>query len=186
MTLAHIGIGVFALGASFETAWRADGAEALRLGQSMHVAGYTLRLDQVGQEFGPNYVGERALIRVTRADGRLLCVAAPDRKLYAARAQTISGVAICPTALDDLYVVAGDKRVGADGAPAWLIRTYWNPWVRFIFAGPLLMALGGLVSLSDRRLRFAVTRRSRARTASASGPAPESATEPAPAPGPAE
>jgi cytochrome c-type biogenesis protein CcmF len=123
MTLAHIGIGVFALGAAFETAWRAEGAEALRLGQSMQVAGYTLRLDQVGQEFGPNYVGERALIRVTGADGRLLCIAAPDRKLYAARAQTISGVAICPTALDDLYVVAGDKRVGADGAPAWLIRT---------------------------------------------------------------
>jgi cytochrome c-type biogenesis protein CcmF len=186
MTLAHVGIGVFALGASFETAWRAEGAEALRLGQSMHVAGYELRLDQVGQEFGPNYVGERALIRVTGADGGLLCIAAPDRKLYAARAQTISGVAICPTALDDLYVVAGDKRTGADGAPAWLIRVYWNPWVRFIFAGPLLMALGGLVSLSDRRLRFAVTRRVRAQSAPAPGPEPGPEPAPAPAPGPAE
>jgi cytochrome c-type biogenesis protein CcmF len=149
----------------------------------MQVAGYELRLDQVGQEFGPNYVGERALIRVTRRDGSLLCVAAPDRKLYAARAQTISGVAICPTALDDLYVVAGDKRVGADGAPAWLIRAYWNPWVRFIFAGPLLMALGGLVSLSDRRLRFAVTRRARAQPAVE--PTPDSLPGPAPAPAPA-
>jgi cytochrome c-type biogenesis protein CcmF len=186
MTLAHVGIGVFALGASFETAWRAEGAEALRLGQSLRVAGYELRLDQVSQEFGPNYVGERALIRVTGRGGRLLCVAAPDRKLYAARAQTISGVAICPTALDDLYVVAGDKRIGPDGAPAWLIRVYWNPWVRFIFAGPLLMALGGLVSLSDRRLRFAVTRRARA--APAAGGSLEPGPEPAPqhAPGPAE
>jgi cytochrome c-type biogenesis protein CcmF len=180
MTLAHIGIGVFALGASFETAWRVDGAEALRLGQSMRLAGYQLRLDQVGQTFGPNYVAERALIRVTGPGGRLLCIAAPDRKLYAARAQTISGVAICPTALDDVYVVVGDRPTQPDGAPAWLIRAYWNPWVRFIFAGPLLMALGGLVSLSDRRLRFAVTRRARARLA------PESAPDPAPGPAPAE
>jgi cytochrome c-type biogenesis protein CcmF len=174
MTLAHIGIGVFALGAASETAWRVDGAEALRLGQSMRLAGYELRLDQVGQTFGPNYTAERALIRVTGRDGRMLCIAAPDRKLYAARAQTISGVAICPTALDDVYVVVGDKRTGPDGAPAWLIRAYWNPWVRFVFAGPLLMALGGLVSLSDRRLRFAITRRVRARTAAgpAPGPAP--------------
>ncbi len=67
-------------------------------------------------------------------------------------------------------MVVGDKRIGPDGAPAWLIRAYWNPWVRLVFAGPLLMALGGLVSLSDRRLRFAVTRRARA--AAAAGPAP--------------
>jgi cytochrome c-type biogenesis protein CcmF len=180
MTLAHVGIGVFALGAAFETAWRAEGAEALRLSQSLQVAGYQLRLDQVGQEFGPNYVGERALIRVTGPGGRLLCVAAPDRKLYAARAQTISGVAICPTALDDMYVVVGDRRAGPDGTPAWLIRAYWNPWVRFIFAGPLLMGLGGLLSLSDRRLRFAVTRRARPQAVAGA------AAEPAPAPGPAE
>jgi cytochrome c-type biogenesis protein CcmF len=175
MTLAHIGIGVFALGAASETVWRVDAAEALRLGQSMPLAGYQLRLDQIGQEFGPNYVGERAVVRVTNKDGRLLCIAAPDRKLYAARAQTISGVAICPTALDDVYVVVGDRRTQADGAPAWLIRAYWNPWVRFIFAGPLLMGLGGLVSLSDRRLRFAITRRVR------SAAAPRPAPDPAPA-----
>jgi cytochrome c-type biogenesis protein CcmF len=188
MTLAHVGIGVFALGAAFETAWRAEGTEALRLGQTMQLAGYELRLDQTSQVFGPNYTADQALIRITGRNGRLLCVAAPDRKLYAARAQTISGVAICPTLLDDMYVVVGDKRTDAGGAPAWVIRAYWNPWVRLIFAGPLLMALGGLVSLSDRRLRFAVTRRARAKQA----PAPEPLPEPAPAPtaeptlGPAE
>jgi cytochrome c-type biogenesis protein CcmF len=171
MTLAHIGIGVFALGASFETAWRAEATEAMRLGQSVHLAGYELRLDQVGPELGPNYTAERALIRITDRSGGLLCVAAPDRKLYAANGQTISGVAICPTALDDMYVVLGDRRAGPGGAPVWVVRAYWNPWVRLIFAGPLLMALGGLLSLSDRRLRFAVTRRVRAAAAPAPAPA---------------
>ena len=87
MTLAHVGIGVFALGAAFETAWRAEATEALTLGQTMRLGGYTLRLDRVAQEFGPNFEAERAYIRVTDASGALLCEAAPDRRLYAAAAR---------------------------------------------------------------------------------------------------
>jgi len=68
-------------------------------------------------------------------------------------------VAICPRVLDDLYVVLGERRAGADGRPAWLVRAFVNPWVRLIFLGPLIMALGGLISLSDRRLRFGVARK---------------------------
>ncbi|HXQ15726.1 MAG TPA: heme lyase CcmF/NrfE family subunit [Caulobacteraceae bacterium] len=217
MTLAHIGIGVFALGASFETAWRAEATEALGLGQTMHLGGYTLRLERVAQEFGPNFEAERAYIRVTDASGALLCEAEPDRRLYAAGGQTVSGVAICPRLLDDVYVVSGEKRLGSSpaggGGPqrggggslpssaaanqalsaasggarviapppplrgpppptgeenaTYLVRAYWNPWVHFVFAGPLIMALGGLVSLTDRRLRFAVTARVRAALAPA-------------------
>ncbi|HLY80788.1 MAG TPA: heme lyase CcmF/NrfE family subunit, partial [Caulobacteraceae bacterium] len=216
MTLAHIGIGVFALGAAFETAWRAEATEALTVGQSLRLGGYTLRLDRVAQEFGPNFEAERAYIRVTDPSGAVLCEAAPDRRLYAAGGQTISGVAICPTLLDDAYVVFGDKRLSSPaggggprsggggsspssataGAPqspsgsttralvpppplrgppppageaqaTYLVRAYWNPWVRFVFAGPLIMALGGLVSLTDRRLRFAVTAKVRAALAPA-------------------
>ena len=92
-----------------------------------------------------------------------------DCQFYAAGGQMISGVAICPSLLDDLYVVAGDQRAAASGAAVFLIRAYWNPWVRLVFAGPLLMALGGLLSLSDRRLRFALT--SRVRAAAAPAPA---------------
>ena len=55
----------------------------------------------------------------------------------------------------------------ANGAPIYVIRAYWNPWVRFVFAGPLIMALGGLISLTDRRLRFAVTAKVRATLAPA-------------------
>jgi cytochrome c-type biogenesis protein CcmF len=61
--------------------------------------------------------------------------------------------------LDDLYVVLGERRAGANGQPAWLVRAFVNPWVRLIFLGPLIMAIGGLVSLSDRRLRFGVARK---------------------------
>jgi cytochrome c-type biogenesis protein CcmF len=55
--------------------------------------------------------------------------------------------------------VLGERRAGQGGQPAWLVRAYVNPWVRLIFLGPLIMAIGGLVSLSDRRLRFGVARK---------------------------
>ena len=58
-----------------------------------------------------------------------------------------------PTAID--HLVLGERRQGAEGGPAWLVRAYVNPWVRLIFSGPFLMALGGALSLSDRRLRLA-------------------------------
>ncbi|HEY2707655.1 MAG TPA: heme lyase CcmF/NrfE family subunit [Caulobacteraceae bacterium] len=173
MTLAHIGIGVFALGASFETAWRAEATEAISPGQTMRLGAYELRLDQVSQYFGPNFAAERATIRVTDRTGALVCEAQPERRLYAAGGQTVSGVAICPNLLDDVYVVSGERRVLANGATAFLIRAYWNPWVHFIFLGPLLMALGGLLSLSDRRLRFALT--SRLRAARPPSPSPAAA-----------
>jgi cytochrome c-type biogenesis protein CcmF len=64
-------------------------------------------------------------------------------------------VALQPHGPSDLYVVLGEKRETAGRPDTWLVRAYWNPWARLIFAGPLLMALGGLVSLSDRRLRIA-------------------------------
>jgi cytochrome c-type biogenesis protein CcmF len=55
-------------------------------------------------------------------------------------------------------VVLGERRDGA-GPPVWLVRAYWNPWALLIFGGPVIMALGGLLSLSDRRLRLGVGRR---------------------------
>jgi cytochrome c-type biogenesis protein CcmF len=61
--------------------------------------------------------------------------------------------------LSHLYAVLGERRAAADGSPIWLITGYWNPWALLIFLGPGLMALGGVVSLTDRRLRLAAGRR---------------------------
>ena len=55
-------------------------------------------------------------------------------------------------------MVLGERREGA-GQPVWLVRAYWNPWATLIFVGPGIMALGGFVSLSDRRLRLGVAKR---------------------------
>ena len=158
-TLAHAGMGVFVLGASFETAWRVEQAQALSLGQSFKLGAYQLTLTDVGAVEGPNYLAERGIVSITDKAGRLVCTAQPERRFYPTGGQTTTEVHICPKGLDDLYIVLGERRAGEGGKPAWLVRGYVNPWVRLIFLGPLLMAIGGAVSLSDRRLRLGVGRK---------------------------
>ena len=152
MTLAHMGLGVFVLGACFETAWRVEAVSSLSLGQSLQVGAYTLTLRDVRTVEGPNYQAERGVLMVRGPGGT--SEVAPERRFYPAQRQTTSQVAIERHGASDLYVVFGDRRQ-ADGRDAWLVRAFWNPWARLIFGGPLLMALGGLTSLSDRRLRIA-------------------------------
>jgi len=154
MTLAHLGLGVFVLGACFETGWKLEAAEAIPIGGRLDVGAYQLVLDGVRGVEGPNYDAERGYLRANRANV-LVCEPRPERRFYPTGGQTTSEVAICTRGVSHLYVVLGERRAGADG-PVWLVRAYWNPWALLIFIGPAIMALGGLVSLSDRRLRMAV------------------------------
>lgn len=163
MTLAHIGMGVFVLGAVVETSGRIEAAQALHLGESLKVGGYTLTLEGVAPVDGPNYQAERGTLRVVGPNGPAGFMT-PERRFYPANRQTTSQVAIALKGTSDLYVVLGEARPAASsaGRSSWLVRAYWNPWARLIFGGPLLMALGGVVSLSDRRLRLAAGARAKA------------------------
>jgi cytochrome c-type biogenesis protein CcmF len=163
MTLAHLGLGVFVLGACFETGWKQEAAETLPIGGSLDVGGYHLVLEQVVGVEGANYDAERGLFRVTR-QGQPVCEAKPERRFFPAGGQTTSEVALCYRGLSHLYIVLGERREGT-GAPVWLARAYWNPLATLLFLGPVIMALGGLVSLSDRRLRLGVGARRREQAA---------------------
>ena len=161
-TLAHVGLGIFVLGACFETAWKIEAAQTLAPGQSLRVGAWELVLKDVRRLDGPNYEAETARISAVR-DGREVCALTPARRFYPAGGQTTSEVAICSVDVSHLYVVLGERREGAGGKPVWLVRGYWNPLAVLIFAGPGVMALGGLVSLTDRRLRLAAGRRREAK-----------------------
>lgn len=159
MTLAHLGLGLFVMGAAYETAYRVEASEVLAPGGSLRLGAYVLTLESVAGVAGPNYEAERARIAVTRANGAPVCKAEPERRYYPANRQQTSEVGLCFKGLSDLYVVAGDARPLPGGGEGRLVRAYWNPWVRLIFLGPLLMAIGGALSLSDRRLRLAAGKR---------------------------
>jgi cytochrome c-type biogenesis protein CcmF len=162
-TLAHAGLGVFVLGACFETSFKAEMAQALAPGESMKIGAYELKLDKVGTVEGENFTADHAVIHATK-NGAPACTATPERRVYpGAGGQTTSKVAICVQGPSDLYIVLGEPRPRPGGTVAYLVRAYWNPWVRFIFFGPVMMALGGLISLSDRRLRFALPKAAKLR-----------------------
>ncbi len=160
MTLAHLGLGVFVLGACFETGWKMEAAEALPVGGRLNLGEYHLILDEVRGLEGPNYDAERGQLRAFKGD-KQICAPTPERRLYPTGGQTTSEVAICTLGVNHLYVVLGERRP-TTGAPVWLVRAYWNPWALLIFIGPGIMALGGVVSLSDRRLRLAAGRKAEA------------------------
>jgi cytochrome c-type biogenesis protein CcmF len=157
MTLAHAGLGVFVLGAVVETGWRAEAARALELGQTLEVGAYEVTLEDVRVVEGPNYLAERARLSVATDGARTREITA-ERRFFPAGGQTTTEVGLDFRGLDDVYVTLG-ARAGSAERPAWSVRAWWNPWARLIFLGPLLMALGGLLSLLDRRLRVGVASR---------------------------
>jgi cytochrome c-type biogenesis protein CcmF len=157
MTLAHAGLGLFVMGAVVETGFKVEGARVLAVGQAVEAGPWRVRLDQVSVIEGPNYLAEQGRLTVSPLVG-----SAPprqvtaERRFFPAGGQTTTEVGLDFRGLDDVYVVLGERRAAPDGGPAWSVRVHWNPWARLIFLGPAVMALGGVLSLLDRRLRIGV------------------------------
>ena len=156
MTLAHAGLGVFVLGAVVETSFKVEAAAPLPIGGEVHSGPWTVRLNAVEIVEGPNYLAEQGRLTVMpRAGGKAQDVVA-ERRFFPAGGQTTTEIGLDFRGLDDVYVVMGERRATAEAAQAWMVRVYWNPWARLIFLGPMIMALGGVLSLLDRRLRIGV------------------------------
>ena len=155
-TLAHGGLAVALAGVVAASAWRTEVLAVLAPGESIAVAAYTFRLDGVAEHPGPNYTARRGTFTVTR-DGEPVAVMTPEKRFYPVQRQTTTEAAIHPTFLGDLYAVLGEKA----GAKGWSVRLYFNPLVPWMWTGALVMVLGGLISLSDRRLRIGVPARRR-------------------------
>ena len=161
--IAHAGLGVTFVGISLLMAWSAEDIRVAREGESFTVAGYDFTLQDVQDEQGPNYVSTTATIRVAR-DGREIGVLHPEKRVYPVQAMPTTEAAIRSSFTGDVYVVIGDPQQGG----GWAVRTYIRPFAFWIWLGSGLMALGGLVSLSDRRWRVAAaSRRAAARPVAA-------------------
>jgi cytochrome c-type biogenesis protein CcmF len=155
MTLAHAGLAVFVAGVS-ASAFDREAIELLKPGASLHLAGYEVTLDNVVRRPGPNFIADDATVLIRRG-GALIAELHPQRRFFPVQRQTTSETAIRTNFLADLYVALGE----ADGSGAWTLRVYWKPLVPWIWIGAIIMAAGGVVSLSDRRWRVGVAARAR-------------------------
>jgi cytochrome c-type biogenesis protein CcmF len=154
--LAHLGIGVSVLGIIATTAWQSERILTLKSGEAAEIAGYRVIYAGAAPRQGPNYREEVAAVTIERA-GAVVTRLEPARRTYTAERQSTTEAGILASLWGDLYVVPGDR--SADGAQAF--RLYFNPLVRLIWIGAVLMFIGGALSLSDRRLRVGAPVRSR-------------------------
>ncbi|KAE9631706.1 heme lyase CcmF/NrfE family subunit [Parasedimentitalea maritima] len=147
---AHAGLGITFFAIAGLTAWEEEDIRVAYVGQPFDVGAYTLVLEDVGRNRGPNYYATVANVRVTK-DGQPVAMMRPEKRDYPVTRMPTTEAAIDYRFLRDLYVVIGDQQ--NDGG--WIMRTYIKPLANWIWGGCLLMALGGLLSLSDRRYRVA-------------------------------
>ncbi len=152
--IAHGGLGVTFVGISLLMAWQVEDIRVARVGETFTVAGYEITLQEVEELPGPNYTTTTASMRVTR-NGREITVLHPEKRVYPVQAMPTTEAAIHSGPFGDIYLVIGDPQQGG----GWAVRSYIKPFAFWIWLGSGLMALGGLVSLSDRRWRVAAAAR---------------------------
>jgi len=155
-TLAHFGVGLLVVGVVATSAYREERILVMKPGDEVSIAGYKLAFRGVAPATGPNYRAEVGLFDVTRG-GAPVTKLEPSKRIYDAPPQPTTEAGIHVSWRGDLYVVLGDAQKGG----GYAVRLYFNPLVRFIWLGALIMFIGGGVSLSDRRLRVGAPGRAR-------------------------
>lgn len=146
--LAHAGLGITFIGIAGLTAWDTEDIRVAQVGETFTVAGHAITLDAVDRVQGPNYFSTLATMTV-RQSGRVVAVLHPEKRVYPVQGMPTTEAAIHNGALRDVYLVIGDPQAGG----GWAVRTYIKPLANWIWGGAILMAGGGLLSLSDRRYR---------------------------------
>jgi cytochrome c-type biogenesis protein CcmF len=147
LTLAHAGLGLLALGITGVTAWESDKVLNMRLGDTVAFAGRILTLSAFETVTGPNYEARQARFTVT-GQGKPYMLSSEKRFYASAQTQTTeAGIRVTPWG--NLYVSVGEE------SPRGVVVRLWDhPLIVWIWIGGFVMALGGAVSLSDRRLRL--------------------------------
>ena len=145
---AHAGLGIALIGIVCETTWNSESIASMQPKDVVTVGGYQVRLDDVTQQQGPNY--REAVSHFTvMLDGKTVGVLTPSKRNFAARQMSTTEAALLTRGASQIYISLGDAHT--DGSVA--VRIYHKPLVLLIWFGPVIMAFGGLLSLTDRRLR---------------------------------
>ena len=156
MQLAHLGIAVFVVGVTLVKGFEAERDLRMKIGSTETVGRYSFRFAGTTDIVGPNYRGVRGLFEVSQ-DGKTIAQMRPEKRIYNVQKMPMTEAAIKSGVTGDLYVSMGEP-VGHD---AWSVRIYLKPYVTWIWGGCVLMGLGGLLALADRRYRLLARRSER-------------------------
>ncbi|MCM5705363.1 heme lyase CcmF/NrfE family subunit [Larsenimonas salina] len=153
MVLGHLGLAVSIVGITLVSNYHVERNVRLNVGQAVEVGGYRFKMTNLADVPGPNYQATRATLQVTR-DGALIDLMHPEKRFYTARRQALTETALDAGLTRDLYVALGEELDNGD----WALRVQVKPFVRWIWLGGVLMALGGGLAVWDKRYRRPIRR----------------------------
>jgi cytochrome c-type biogenesis protein CcmF len=148
MMLAHAGIAVAILGVVVTITYSEGRDVRMEPGDAVSLAGYDFTFEGVQKVRGPNYLADQAEFNVTR-DGEFVAKLRPEKRFYSVAQNVMTEADMDPGLMRDVYVALGEKV----GDTAWAVRVHVKPFVRWIWLGGLLVALGGFITLLDKRYR---------------------------------
>ncbi len=146
MTLAHIGVGLFAIGVTVTQSYKIEKDIALAPGQSVEMHGYDFKFVNSREVAGPNYQAIESEVLVSR-NGRQVATLHPQKRVYRVQRSPMTEAGIEVDWNRDLFVAMGEDL----GNGTWSMRVQYKPMVRFIWLGALVMAIGGFIAITDRR-----------------------------------
>ncbi len=151
-TVAHAGFGITMFGVVALTGYQTEDIRIAQPGQPFAVGHYEVELLSVEENVqGPNYISTMGHVALRRLDGREVALLHPERRFYPVAGMPTTEAGIDSGLTRDLYLTLGEPQAGG----GWALRTWIKPFANWIWGGTIIMALGGFLSLSDRRYRFA-------------------------------
>ena len=154
--VAHLGVGLFIFGVTIVSAYNVETDNSMRAGEALEVAGHTFELRELRQVEGPNYTAVEGVVEI-RKDGDFVAEVRPQKRQYLVQRNWMTEAGINVHWNKDLFIALGDQL----GNDTWSVRIQYKPMIRFIWLGCIIMALGGLIAVSDRRYRSPATQRVR-------------------------
>lgn len=149
MQLAHLGIAVFVIGVTMVGTYQEEKDVRMLAGETVNVGGYQIQLKGVEAVPGPNYKAMQGTFLLLR-NGKLEATMYPEKRSYFSSTMPMTEAAIDAGLTRDIYVSLGEELEDK----AWAVRVYYKPFVDWIWGGCLLMAIGGILAISDKRYRM--------------------------------
>ena len=151
MQLAHLGVAAFIIGVTMVKGYETERDVRMDIGDTVVAGDYVFRFDGVREQEGPNYHAYQGRVTISKND-KLVTQLYPEKRNYNASGMPMTEAAIDTGFLRDLYVSLGEPIPDSNGA--WAVRIYHKPFIDWIWFGCLMMALGGVLAISDRRYRI--------------------------------
>ncbi|MEZ9339405.1 heme lyase CcmF/NrfE family subunit [Vibrio splendidus] len=150
MICGHIGLAVTVIGIAMVQNYSIERDVRLAPGESYQLEEYSFLFTGVRDKDGPNYDGYIADFEITK-EGKYINTLHAEKRFYTTAKSMMTEAAIDRGVTRDLYIAMGER---LDDNKSWAVRIYYKPFVRWIWAGSLIMAIGGVIAISDRRYRF--------------------------------